>query len=307
MVDQGKRKGWLPRLGLALCWCLPAGLAAELIRLGGAASTDPVDLTILAVLTVVSIAAAILMTRASAGAYWNAHSDPDRRSKASTQGRMDTAIPLIFHEIKNYASTLKGNTLLLRRDFPDGAKPSLERLEQASERISGLAKEVLDLSLLGKPSEPKPIDLVELVKQCASRYFDERGVAFAFNSDRGVRPVMGEAVKLEQVFLNLFKNSLEAEASRITISLHAQQARTGVMIEDDGKGCTSAEVEKMFEAYHSVKRSKGGSGLGLFLVKAIVEGHGGTITGFSKNHKVRGENGMMFILNFPAIPPQSNP
>jgi signal transduction histidine kinase len=254
-------------------------------------------------------AAAIALANLKAPEPFSQGAQPDSRqvnesaARAQEASRIEQSYPIIFHEIRNYASTLKGNTILLRKNLGEegGSQPSLERLERATERIEKLSKDVLEFSLLGRPGESLEVDLQGLIKSCAERYFSGLGITFSFTSDRAALPIKGEESKLEQVFLNLFKNSLEAGASLISISIFAQPGKIGVLLEDNGKGCTSPEVEKMFDAYHSFKRSQGGSGLGLFLVKAIVEGHGGTIAGISKNEKLEGANGMIFVLHFPSL------
>lgn len=215
-------------------------------------------------------------------------------------GKIDPALPMIFHEIMNYASTMKGSTILLRRDMgKSDSKASLERLERATEQIQRIARGVLDVSMMGRPEEMKHVQLEALIKSCAESYFSNLGLTFSFTSDRVALPLKGDPRKLEQVFLNLFKNSMEAGATRISVALLAQKERIGVLIEDDGKGCSSEDIERMFEAYYSLRSAQGGSGLGMFLVKAIVEGHGGTIAGFSKTGKGEGAKGMMFVIQFP--------
>ena len=220
-------------------------------------------------------------------------------------GGMSQTYPFILHEIKNYVSTLKGNTQLLRMNLAGGgAEPSLQRLERATERIDKLSREVLDITLLSKPGEMRAVDLPSLIRNCSETYFNGLGVNFTLAADRTAPAILGEESKLEQVFLNLFKNSFEAGANQIGVSVFAQPGKVGILIEDNGKGCTPAEVERMFEAYQSFKRSQGGSGLGLFLVRAIIEGHGGTISGVSKTEKIEGASGMMFVLHFPVPAPQ---
>ncbi|MDB5106309.1 MAG: integral rane sensor signal transduction histidine kinase [Fibrobacteres bacterium] len=306
-MRKGLPEGIVGRIALALTWSVAAGLLAELILRKSGPPDPDTDFFFLVVLTILAIAAGVLMTfpfsRSSSKAP-GAVTEPESAGSAGDAfSQMGQTFPIIFHEIKNFASTMKGNTVLLRRDLPSGTSTvSLERLERATEQIERLAKEVLDLSLLGRPSEVQPLDLQALLRTCAESYFKGLGIAFSFSSDKAILPIQGEARKLEQVFLNLFKNSLEAGASHIAISIHTQQDRISVMIEDNGKGCTTAEIEKMFDAYHSFKRGKGGSGLGLFLVKAIIEGHGGTIVGLSKNAKVEGATGMFFIIHFPNVP-----
>jgi hypothetical protein len=88
--------------------------------------------------------------------------DGDRKSRSG----VEQSLPVIFHEIRNYASTLKGNTLLLRRGLAQGdAEESLQRLERATEQIQRLSHEVLDLSLLGRPGTASRVCLQEQIRQ----------------------------------------------------------------------------------------------------------------------------------------------
>lgn len=284
-----------------------AGLAIEsCLRASG--TTGPVPETMLhAVMTACAGAVWLIAMLASGSAPKPGPAIPAAEPQ-SGQGdmRMDPALPLIFHEIKNYAYTMKGNTHLLRAQMPDGdAHLSIERLERATERIEKLSREVMDMSLVGQPSQAGRVELGSLIRNSAEAYFQGLGLTFAFQSDRDSFPVSGDARKLEQVFLNLFKNALEAGARKIEVSLLAHPGKVGVLLEDDGKGCTPEQIEKMFDAYQSFRRGKGGSGLGLFLVKAIIEGHGGSISGISKNLKAGGGNGMVFVLQFPLAEPQN--
>lgn len=213
---------------------------------------------------------------------------------------LEHSLPFIFHEIKNYAYTLKGNTVLLRKTLPEGeSDQAFLRLERATERIERLSKAVLNLSLIGKSAESTDVDLMALIKACSENYFSGLGLVFSFTTDRATPSIDGDPVRLEQVFLNLFKNSLEAGATHVQISILAQTGKVGILLEDNGKGCDSTAIERMFDAYQSFRRSQGGSGLGLFLVKAIIEGHGGTISGITKNDKAHGAKGMIFVLHFP--------
>jgi signal transduction histidine kinase len=229
--------------------------------------------------------------------------DPSDSAATGNRGGpgMEHSIPIIFHEIKNYASTLKGNTVLLRKALPEGeSDQTFLRLERATERIERLSKEVLDFSLFGKSAVFSEVDLMDLIRTCAENYFSGLELVFSFTTDRAALPIHGDPIRLEQVFLNLFKNSLEAGATHVKVSLLAQAGKVGILLEDNGKGCNSIEIEKMFDAYQSYRRSQGGSGLGLFLVKAIIEGHGGTISGITKNDKAQGAKGMIFVLHFPV-------
>jgi signal transduction histidine kinase len=279
-------------------------LCAALLVRGSPGHTHKAEPYLLGLAAALACASAALSFRSWRGnARKEAPEHPGKPESDPSPGNLEASVPFIFHEIKNYASTLRGNTELLRRNLPAGhAGENLDRLERATQRIARLAREVLDVSLIGKPGERQELDLDGLVRECSNSYFQGLAMGFRFIRDRAELRILGDEAKLEQVFLNLFKNSLEAGATLVQVNLIVQQERITVLLEDDGVGCTTEQVGRMFEAYHSCKRGHGGTGLGLFLVKAIVEGHGGTISAVSKNEKEAGGRGMLFVLNFPRIP-----
>jgi signal transduction histidine kinase len=71
-------------------------------------------------------------------------------------------------------------------------------------------------------------------------------------------------------------------------------------VEDDGQGCAPEALPKLFQPLYSTKKERGGTGLGLYMVKAIMEAHGGFIRAVSKNAWGAGRAGMIFCLEFPA-------
>ncbi len=296
--------GGIPaRIAVALSMVVVASLAFDLAWRSGHPVPPGLDWIVHSALLAMASAAAaasliLLRLRREAGRAPKEPGPADRRKSHD----LDPTLPLIFHEIKNYAVTMKGNTSLLRTQMVGvDAQPSLERLERATERIEKLSREVMDVALMGRPGELLPVDMFGLVKGTAEGYFQGLELAFSIRADKAEFRVPGESRKLEQVFLNLFKNAFEAGAKRIDVTFLAQPGKVGILIEDDGKGCTAEQIEKMFDAYQSFKRSQGGTGLGLFLVKAIVEGHRGTISGFSKNQKSESGKGMVFVVQFPLV------
>lgn len=100
---------------------------------------------------------------------------------------------------------------------------------------------------------------------------------------------------MHQVFLNLLLNALQASPpdSRITVKLVAQEASTAqIQIKDQGEGIAEADLARVFDPFFTTKHT--GSGLGLALVKSIVESHDGTILIKSKPRQ-----GAKVILTLP--------
>jgi two-component system sensor histidine kinase BaeS len=112
--------------------------------------------------------------------------------------------------------------------------------------------------------------------------------------------VVGDANRLEQALQNLAANALRHTPSGGTITLSAERAGTHlrIRVEDTGPGIAPEHLPVIFDRFYKAdnSRTSGGSGLGLSIVKAIVERHGGTVT-------VRNGQGALFEILLPATPP----
>jgi signal transduction histidine kinase len=107
-----------------------------------------------------------------------------------------------------------------------------------------------------------------------------RDVSFEEENGDTSNALSGDAFRLEQVFRNLFENSLAACADPVVIGISCAQAggQSGVVslaVRDNGSGLTEEQEEKVFDAFFTTKSS--GTGLGMAIVKRIIEAHGGTI------------------------------
>ena len=80
------------------------------------------------------------------------------------------------------------------------------------------------------------------------------------------------------LFSNLIENALQHHAGRIVISAQVKGEQVVFNVSDDGEGISAANLDKIFTPFFTTRRAKGGTGLGLGIVKSIVEVHGGTIT-----------------------------
>jgi hypothetical protein len=80
-----------------------------------------------------------------------------------------------------------------------------------------------------------------------------------------------------------FKNSIEAGADTITISIDANESTLFCNIEDNGAGCDDEELKNIFKSFYTTKKDAGGTGLGMSVVRSIIEGHGGKITVYTRN------------------------
>ncbi len=112
--------------------------------------------------------------------------------------------------------------------------------------------------------------------------------------------ILGEVVQLEQVFLNIMTNAVDAmEGSavrRLVLAIHTNDDEVQVIIRDTGPGIEDNLLSRIFEPFFSTKDIKKGLGLGLAITSNIISDFGGTVT--ASNHP---EGGAQFILTFPKV------
>ncbi len=171
----------------------------------------------------------------------------------------------------------------------------LQEAQRESERMMGLINELLDFSKIEAGSfvmEKEPVRVAGVLKravrslqQVASR--DEVFLLSAHGRD--VPQVIGSVEKLTQAVINLVSNSLKFTPKRGLISVGAQIIRNGetpesivITVTDSGMGIKADEVQQIWEKYkqsgNKSLRGGGGTGLGLYIVRQIVEAHGGQVT-----------------------------
>lgn len=170
----------------------------------------------------------------------------------------------------------------------------LQEAQRESERMMSLINEILDFSKIQSGSfivEEEPVRVAGVLKRAvrslqtvASR--DEIFLLTAHGRD--VPQIIGSVEKLTQAVINLISNSLKFTPKKGLISVGAQIVRNGeapeaivVTVTDTGMGIKAEEVERIFEKYkqsgNKSLRGGGGTGLGLYIVKQIVEAHGGEV------------------------------
>ena len=92
-------------------------------------------------------------------------------------------------------------------------------------------------------------------------------------------PVLGDAEKLQQLFLNLVMNAIDAMPDGGTLAVHLAPCEAGieVRVSDTGKGVAPGDLDRIFDPFYTTKGSGAGFGLGLAVANGIVVDHGGSI------------------------------
>lgn len=203
----------------------------------------------------------------------------------------------VSHELRSPLTSMREGAHLLRDEVAGDLTPKQGRLvtiiEDGSERLLRLVNQLLDLSRLRAgmlPLECKPLQLDRVVARAVDELrpqADEAAVALELEC-RGERfEYAGDADRLVQVVVNLVANALRftPRGGRVTVRVIDAGPELEVQVEDTGVGIPSAALPHIFSWYEQAHRHKGGSGLGLPIVRGLVEGHGGRVTVESQEGK----------------------
>lgn len=210
--------------------------------------------------------------------------------------RKDEFLAMLAHELRNPLAPIRAAAQLLKIDTVDE-----QRLRQASEiigrqveHITSLVDDLLDVARVtrGQVSlEKHPVDIRSLISDAV----EQAGTAIESRGHRLVLPqatesfqVLGDRKRLVQVIVNLLDNAAKytPEGGNIVVHLDAHREQLMLVVQDDGIGIEQELLPRVFELFaqarRSADRSQGGLGIGLSLVKSLVESHGGSVTADSK-------------------------
>lgn len=221
----------------------------------------------------------------------------------------------VSHDLKSPLVTIRGFLGLLERDAREGKLDklgdSVARIQNASGTMARLLDELLELSRIGRVAEPsEPVPLAEVAEQATELLagtINERGARIEIAAD--LPTVLGDRRRLLEVFQNLIENAVkysDAETPRVEIGHRPPSGVPGdeqpvVFVQDNGPGIAPAYQEKVFGLFERLDTSRDGTGIGLAIVRRIVEVHGGRIWVESD-----GIDGSTFCLALPSIRPSES-
>ena len=189
------------------------------------------------------------------------------------------------HEIRNPLTAIRLSTERLIKRFKNKDKDLPKILEKSSQMIlteintlQKLAKEFSDFARSPYPAL-KPTNLNTLIKEMITDYEDySKGVKITKILDPKMSKIYLDKELMRRVFLNLLKNSLDAfddNKGEILIKTARNKREVIVYFEDNGSGFDSENLDRVFDPYFTTKTK--GTGLGLAVVKQIVNEHGGEV------------------------------
>jgi PAS domain S-box-containing protein len=194
----------------------------------------------------------------------------------------------LAHEIRQpiAASITSANACLrwLARDPPDleRARAAAARIEQDGNRAADVINRLRSFYKKGSPPKREIVDIKEIIREMTALFRTEalrRAVRIHSELHEETPHVLADRVQLQQVFMNLMLNAIEAmkdSGGELTIrSRLSPESHLIVSISDTGVGLPADSAERIFDAFHTTKPQ--GTGMGLAITRSIVEAHGGRV------------------------------
>ena len=225
--------------------------------------------------------------------------DDEIHKMASTFNEMlDTVEEVFIHE-KQFSSDVSHElrtpitVILAQSDYAlqysdtfEEAKESLEVINRHAKRMTNLINQIMELSKLErqKEIEKERINLSNIVLQLLDDYkplLESKNLNLVYNVEKDIR-IQGNKIMLERVFLNILMNAVKFTKTNIEVSLTREDKTAVLKIRDNGIGISEENKKFIWERFFQVNDSRNkeenkGSGLGLSMVKKIVDLHSATI------------------------------
>ncbi len=187
------------------------------------------------------------------------------------------------HEIGTPMSVILGRAeYLMHRTDDEATKKGLGTIVTQVERITKVMNQLLAIARR-RPAERRAVNLgqtiednLEMFRERLARHRIQVEIAFA----ESVPSILGDADQMSQVFLNLIMNAIHAMPDGGTLRVEGTQVNGNVRLSlaDTGHGIPTEHLPRIFDPFFTTKETGKGTGLGLTVVKGIIEEHGGTIT-----------------------------
>jgi len=193
----------------------------------------------------------------------------------------------VSHDLRSPLVTIKGFIGMLNQDIKNNRsnkiQNDLERIAGAAEKMDALLSELLELSRIGRiANPPEKIDTIQLIRdaiESVDARIRSRNVTLDVMPD--IPQLYGDCIRLREVFENLIDNAIKYMGNQdlpvIEIGARNQSDETILYVKDNGMGIEKQYQEKIFGLFEKLDSTVDGTGIGLALVKRIIETHGGRI------------------------------
>lgn len=213
-----------------------------------------------------------------------------RAQLEKTDRAKDRFIAILSHDLRGPINSVLGWTQLLRREqLPrDARERALETVERSSRAQLALVEELLDLSRITADKmvlEVAPLDLAITVRGLIETFIpaaDDAGVVLVADLTSAPTTVFADRKRIAQVITNLVTNAIKftPAGGRIYVRVRTEAALAVIEVEDTGQGMASEALNGLFECYRQncpPATARNGLGLGLYIVRQLVQLHGGMV------------------------------
>jgi signal transduction histidine kinase/ActR/RegA family two-component response regulator len=239
------------------------------------------------------------------------------RAEAETANRMkDEFLATVSHEIRTPLNAIIGWSHLLRSGRLDKATTAraIETIDRNAKSQAQLIEDILDVSRMiqGKLRlNSETVDIASVINAAIDSVqlaIDSKGLKLEITLDPSARHTLGDSNRLQQIVWNLLANAIKFTPSGGRIEVRVERAGKAMQIQvsDTGQGIHQDFLPYIFgrfrQADGTTTRRHGGLGLGLAIVRHLVELHGGTIRAHSEGE----DKGATFTIKLPLAPQDTN-
>jgi signal transduction histidine kinase/ActR/RegA family two-component response regulator len=240
------------------------------------------------------------------------------RAEAERTSQMkDEFLATLSHELRTPLSAILGWAQVLRRGSrdPSDLQRGLQTIERNARAQAQLIEDLLDMSRItsGKVlldmQNVAPAPFIDAAVDTVRPAADAKNIRIEKNYAADVGTIAGDPARLQQVIWNLLSNAIKFTPAGgvVSIDLLQQSGQVAITVRDTGAGIRPEFITHVFERFRqadaSTTRRHGGLGLGLSIVKHLIEQHGGTVRAESAGEG----KGASFTIELPAAAPAANP
>lgn len=229
-------------------------------------------------------------TPAIPGTAQDTNDDPTLKALERKNDELETCLRSVSHDLRSPLVSLLGFTRLLRDDFGDPigrtGRHFLDRIEEAGRNMERLLHDMLELTRIAeKPYCPVRVDPLPVLEELGAELklqLDEAGIELHLPAAAPI--LLCDRTRLYQLFSNLIGNAIRHmepnSSGRIDVSIDGVSDGWEITVQDNGPGIAPEDSARIFEAFQTARRpgpAKQSSGLGLAIVRKIVEAHHGHV------------------------------
>src|SRR5437016_6453674 len=213
--------------------------------------------------------------------------EESRRELREADKAKDHFLAMVSHELRTPLTAMLGWARLLRVGFQDAVRAArgLEVIERNTKLLAQLIEDLLDVSRIvtGKlriePRQVDPVAIVEAAIEAVQGVADAKEIELDTFLDPDAGPLLADPDRLQQVTWNLLSNAIKFSPARGRVGIRLERAGSlaRMTVFADGVGIKPELLPHIFDRFRQGERSSGGLGLGLAIVRHIVELHGGAV------------------------------